>query len=322
MRTHGADAGNAVQAAANWHARFDAPDMDWNAFAAWLDADPAHREAYDAIALLDAHIIEHGGAILQALPANDSGDDEAPAPTPRRWWAGGGIAIAAVLVAVIAPQMSLFTAETMVAYYTGPAESRRIALKDGSHILLDRNSRMMLADGSAPRIELQTGTAFFDIRHDPSRALTIKAGDYEVRDIGTQFDLALSPGRLAVAVSEGQVTVAPKAGSGTQLSAGERMDIATTSGDATVRPVSADAVGAWRTGQLVYQDTPLSLVATDLSRYGGRPVSVDPAVSDMRVSGVLSIGDGSTLIQQVEALLPVKAVVAHGAVRLRGSRAR
>lgn len=316
--------GDIAMQAAQWHARLDAPDMDWEAFAAWLDADPAHREAYDMIALLDAQIDAQRDAILAMLPANDAADDQQGLGTSRsrKWWAGGGIAAAAAIAALIAPQMAMFTAETLVAYRTGPAETRMIDLKDGSHILLDRNSRLALADGDAPRVEMQSGAAYFDVRHDPSRTFVIQANNYEVRDIGTKFDIVMTPQKLGVAVSEGKVTVAPKDGDGTALGAGERIDVAMATGVARVRAVSENSVGSWRNGQLVYQDTPLALVAMDMSRYVGHPVAVDPAVGDLRVSGVFAIGDGARLVQQIEALLPIKAVVSRDGVRLVGSAAR
>ncbi len=308
--------------AAEWHARLDTPDMDWDAFALWLDVDAAHRDAYDAIALLDADVAEHRDAILSALPANDAVEDHGLVkPRRARWWVGGGIAAAAV-AALIAPQIPFFAAETLVGYQTGPTETRTIDLKDGSHILLDRNSRLALADGASPQVEMQGGAAYFDVRHDPSRAFVISAGDYEVRDIGTKFDLVMTQQKLGVAVSEGKLTVALKGGDGTAIGAGERIDVATATGEATVRPVVAASVGSWRKGQLIYRDTPLALVAMDLARYVGHPVTVDPAISDLRVSGVLSIGDGARLVQQIEALLPVKVVISQGAVRLVRSSTR
>ena len=324
MTSPASGGGDIAMQAAEWHARLDAPDMDWDAFALWLDADPANRNAYDAIALLDADIAAQRDAILSTLPANDDARDEhvAVRARARRWWAGGGLAMAAMIAVLIAPQMSMFTSETLVAYRTGPTETRMIDLKDGSHILLDRNSRLALADGAAPRVEMQGGTAYFDVRHNPKRAFLITAGDYEVRDIGTRFDVVMVPQALGVAVSEGGLTVAPKDGVGTAIRAGQRIDVATATGEARVWTIAASSVGSWRNGQLVYQDTPLALVATDLSRYVGHPVSVDPAIDDLRVSGVLAIGDGSRLIQQIEALLPVKAVVSKDAARLVRSGAR
>lgn len=309
-------------AAADWHAQLELPDMDWEAFGAWLDADPAHRVAYDVIALLDAEIEAQRDAIIASLPANDVDDDQPAVGPRRRWWISGGIATAAAIAVLFMPKMATVPTETMVAYSTGPAQTRMIDLKDGSHILLDRNSRLALADGPSPKVEMHGGAAYFDLLHDPSRAFLVQAGDYEVRDIGTKFDLVMTPQRIGVAVSEGKLVVAPKDGDGTSILAGERIDVAPQTGEAQVSRIAAASVGSWRRGQLVYQATPLALVANDLTRYVGRPVVVDPAIGDLRISGVVAIGDGSGLIQQIEALLPVKAVDARSSIRLVRSSAR
>lgn len=308
--------------AAQWHTRIDAPDMDWAAFGAWLDAGPAHRAAYDAVALLDAEIAARRDPIIASLPANDAVEDAPSHGRRRRWWIGGGMALAAAIAALVLPRMATVPDAPMVAYSTGPAQTRMIALRDGSRILLDRNSRLALADGPSPRVEMRGGAAYFDVRHDPSRAFLIQAGGYEVRDIGTKFDVVMAPGRLGVAVSEGKLTVAPRDGEGSILVAGKRIDILTQTRAATVGPVAAASVASWRTGQLVYEATPLTLVADDLARYVGRPVMVDPAIGAMRVSGVLAIRDGAELVQQIEALLPVRAVDDRGAIRLVGRAAR
>ncbi len=312
------------QEAAEWHARLDSPEMDWEAFGRWLDADPGHRAAYDSVALLDAELISSRAAIVTALPAND---DEAPpvsakARGVRRWWAGGGVAIAAAMVATMAPQMSFFAAETLVAYRTGPSETRTVNLSDGSRIIIDRNSELALNDDASPRIEMKSGNAWFDIRHDPSRALVVQAGDYQVRDIGTRFELASNAGQLSVAVAEGQVSIVPPGGEALKLAAGQRVDIATRTAEARVRNADAAAMGSWRTGRLIYDNAPLSLVATDLSRYAGKAVSVDPAITDLRLSGVLNIGDGPQLVGEVEALLPVRATVDKKRIHLAGAGQR
>jgi len=309
--------------AAEWHARIEAADMDWEAFGAWLDVDPSHRAAYDDIALLDAEIAADRAAILAVLPANDGESDSAgPAPaetahrTARRWWVGGGLAIAASLAVLVAPQLPFIAGEALVAYRTGPTETRALALKDGSRIIVDRNSELALRDGASPVIEMRGGSAYFDIRHDPDRPMVIRAGEYEVRDIGTRFDIVKTPGHLAVAVAEGKVTIAPPDGTGMVLTSGHRVDIDSRRGEAAVRPLDAANVATWRDGRLVYDNTPLALVAIDLSRYVGRTVSVDPAVADMRMSGVLTIGDGRRLVGQIEALLPIKAATEGDGIRL------
>jgi transmembrane sensor len=310
--------------AAEWHVRIDSDAMDWDGFAAWLDADPAHRAAYDAIALLDAEIVAARDAIRAAQPANDVADAAADAAAPPRtrkvrWWAGGGLAVAAGLAVVVVPQLRLPSPAAALVYRTGPGETRAIGLRDGSRIVVDRNSELALRDGASPEVEMRSGSAYFDIRHDPGRAMVIRAGDYEVRDIGTRFDVVRAPGHLAVAVAEGQVTIAEPGREGLTLAGGQRVDIAGPGGQATIRRQDAADVASWRDGRLVYDNAPLALVAVDLSRYAGRAVSVDPAVAGLRVSGVLTIGDGSRLVGQIEALLPVKATVEDHRIRLVGT---
>ncbi|UZW57346.1 FecR domain-containing protein [Sphingobium sp. JS3065] len=314
--------GDIAMEAASWHARLDAPYMDWDGFAAWLDADAAHRTAYDSVALIDADIDALRPAILAALPANDRGEVASSTGSCRYWWMGGGVAAMVALAAVVAMRLTAPNVEDIVAYATGPDTTRMIVLKDGSHILLDRNSRLALADGPSPRVDMRSGAAFFDVRHDPSRRFTIAAGAYEVRDIGTRFDLVVTPQQLSIAVSDGSVVVAPKAAKGVTIAAGKRMDVITGSGEAKVGAVDIAAIGAWRRGQLIYNAAPLTLVAADLSRYVGRQVMVDPTIGDLRLSGVLTISDGAGLVEQIEALLPVEAVERDGTMRLVGRSAR
>jgi len=312
--------------AADWHARLDSPEMDWDAFGDWLDADPVHRTAYDEIALLDTEIGAHGPTIKQLLSAND--DDRPAAITSarhigrpqRRWWWGGGLAIAASMVALLTPQLPFFAGTTPVGYRTGPGETRVIALRDGSQVTLDRNSELALNDGPAPRIDMKYGSAWFDVRHDPERAMVVSAGGYEVTDIGTKFEMTRSADHLAVSVAEGRVSVAPEGSDGTPVLAGQRFDVAPRTAQASLRTVDPDAMGSWRDGRLIYDNAPLSLVAVDLSRYAGRPVSVGSDIADMRLSGVLNIGDGSRLVGDIEALLPVEATIGKDRIRLHRAR--
>lgn len=317
----------AIDAAADWHARIDAPDMDWTAFGVWLEADPAHREAYDAVASLDAEIADAAPAIAALLPAND--DDAVQAPSPshtRRWrWAAGGAggALAAGLaLLVLAP---LATEAPTQLYTTGRADLRSVTLADGSKMEMDRGSRLSVSGGKAPVIDLADGAASFTVRHDPARTLMVRAGGYEIRDIGTRFDVVNARGRLSVAVAEGQVSVAPVGGTAidtAMLRAGQRLDIDAVTGTAERRAIAPAAVSDWRDGRLDYDGAPLPLVAADISRYAGTPLVVDPSAAGLRFSGVLTIGDGSRLVDQLRAVLPIRARRVGGVVHLGGTGAR
>jgi transmembrane sensor len=307
--------------AAGWHVASASEEMDWAAFAEWLDRDQRHRDAYDDIALLDQEIEAGREAIVTMIPANDV-EEEQPAVAQtnrRRWWAGGGVALAACLALIGMPQwMPVGPATTSSTYRTAEA-GRTIALPDGSSIALGGKTELAVADGGTS-IRMREGVAHFDIRHDPSRQMVIDAGSVQISDIGTQFDLVVGPKHTTVAVGEGRLSVTPRDGSAVMLTAGHRLDLDEAKGDATIRPTSTESVGSWREGRLVYDNSPLALVAIDIGRYSGQRISVDPQIADLRMSGVLNIGDGSKLVSQVTALLPIRADRQGGGVRLVAAR--
>jgi transmembrane sensor len=308
--------------AADWHARLDSDTMDWDAFGAWLDADPANRAAYDQIALLDAELADAAPSLRAHLPANDEPDVAGQAYGPqRRWWALGGI-VAAALVGVIgvswqraAPQ------DQLIAYSTPPTETREIALRDGSSVRLDRGTSLTINGGQQRHVELASGAAFFDIKHDPARPFSIEVGSYEIRDLGTRFSVTRRGDDISVAVAQGRVQVAGSGSDPTTINAGRSVQISMATGRAELRHIAPADVASWRNGRLVYDNTPLPLVAADMSRYGGTKLIVDPAVADIRLSGVLVIGDGSHLVEQIQALLPISTHQDGDALRL-GARAR
>ncbi|SDD02793.1 FecR family protein [Sphingomonas sp. YR710] len=307
--------------AALWHARIGGDDVDWQAFSAWLDI-PACRLAYERIALIDAEIIASAAAISAQLPANDDVEDARVPRSRKGWWAAGGTLTAGVVAGMLLLPMLTPAAEMMATYNTGPTETRTIALKDGSTIRIDRNSRLSVSDSATRRIDLAAGGAYFDIRHDPSHPLTVTAGGYEVRDVGTRFDMVHQGQRVSVAVAEGEVAVAPANGRGTPLRAGRRIDILGPSAEAAIATVNPANVGSWRDGRLIYDQAALALVATDISRYAGKTLTVDPAIADLRFSGVLTIGDGSRLVDQIQGLLPVDTRREGNRIRLVGRAAR
>ncbi len=307
--------------AAEWHVASASDDMDWAAFAEWLDRDPRHRDAYDDIALLDQEIVAGREAIVTLIPANDL-EEEQPTdarPQRRRWWVGGGIALAACLALIGMPQWMPGAPGTTSSTYRTAEAGRTVALPDGSSIALGGKTELALADGGTS-IRMREGVAHFDIRHDPSRQMTIDAGSVQISDIGTRFDLVVGPQHTTVAVGEGRLSVTPRDGSPVVLTAGHRLDLDEDKGDATIRATSPEAVGSWRQGRLVYDNSPLALVAIDIGRYSGQRISVDPQIADLRMSGVLNIGDGSKLVSQVTALLPIRADRQNDGVRLVAAR--
>ena len=318
----------AIDMAARWHARLDAPDMDWDAFGQWLEAHPSHRTAYDEISLLDAEIAQAAPVIAARLPAND---DQAIVPdaeaVPRSgWWRWAAIGTSGALAAGLALMVIAPSGEDAAqAYATGRTETRSVTLADGSRMQIDRGSRVSVSGGGSPVIEIAQGAANFAVRHDPSRVLLVRAGGYEIRDLGTRFDVVSARGRVAVTVAEGSVSVTPVDGApsdATTVQGGQRLDIVPAQQIAARRQVDPARVSDWTDGRLDYDGAPLPLVVADISRYADSPLTVDPSAANLRFSGVLTIGDGSRLVDQLRAVLPIRARRIGGVVHLGATGAR
>lgn len=302
----------ATEEAWRWHTALQGDDADWDGFTLWLEADPAHRATYDAVAVIDATLDDQRDRLEPIVPAIP---DRAMRPVTRRWMAWGGGAIAAAVALFLAVPMAHQGPATQD-YRTSAGQTREIALVDGSRITLGPSSRLRIAGGQQQDMTLEGG-ALFDIRHDPDRALTISTGGQQISDIGTRFDVLALPGHVRVSVAEGRVAVGQPGGSGAiELSAGRGIAIDTAAHAAQIRDIPTQDVGSWRAGRLVYNDAPLSLVAADLSRYVGREVVASPDVAARRFSGVLASGDGADLVDELGEVMGLETRAEGNRLRL------
>ncbi|WP_447930823.1 FecR family protein [Sphingopyxis fribergensis] len=278
-----ADMANAEARAIDWLIRQRDPDFDdWDGFADWLAEDPEHNAVYDAVASLDRD--------LDALPA-------APEPSviampgasrrpSRRIWFGGAMA-AALVGAISLSSLGLLGNEGRIETEAG--EHRTIALADGSKIEINGASVIEI-DKDRPRFaRLETGEAMFHVVHHDDDPFVVETGDAKIVDLGTAFNVVRRDRRTSVAVSEGIVLYNPDrdkvrlvAGKGIEARDGDRQP-------PVVQDVDVASIGGWRSGLLVYNGTPLAVVAEDLKRTAGMQVSIAPEASDLSFRGALII---------------------------------
>lgn len=302
------------ETAARWHFRQAADDMDWDGFTQWLEADPRHRAAYDAVALLDERI-----ALARPLLARFAAEN---APAPRRisplvgWGSGAAAVAAAVALAFMQfPASSPVTPHLEEVAYRAPAgQVRNLQLADGLTAAVSPGSELRVASRDAPIV--LDGSAFFNVRHDAAHPLVIKAGGYEIRDIGTRFEVMSGSGMLRVAVIEGRVSVKPDSSrNGVEVSAGQVLTFG-PGGAPELRSGKGTGVASHRGRTLVYDQIPLGLVAADISRYGGQPIEVDPAFARRPFSGVIAPGDRAAMAATLAELTGLHARTDGDAIRL------
>lgn len=270
--------------AAQWHVASHGDAMDWDAFTLWLEADPRHAAAYDAVARTDALLADHAAELAddQADHANDAADHGAASARRRALprFAAAAIAAAAGIALVLGwPQPQALITRT-------GDTARVIALADGSQITLAPRSLLTVAGN---RLALD-GEAHFAIRHDPSRALQIAAGPVTIDDIGTTFDIATSAGDggVRIAVTEGSVTATARFDATVHLGQGDGVQFQAGTPPRVVAGRSLGLTG-WTSGALSYDNAPLALVAEDIARLTGTQITVAPDLATRRFSGSLSL---------------------------------
>jgi transmembrane sensor len=293
--------------AIEWHLRLSNPAasaQDWEDFTNWLEADPVNTDIYDRVALADADLSDTLTITKSdpALPQNDN------APAPAKWYQRRGflaIAASAALAVLISPV--LMSGRDLQRYETKLGETREIALSDGSQIAMNGGTRLALDKKSNRFARIDAGEAVFTIRHDPANPFVVETVDSTLRDLGTVFNVRQDDGVLEVAVAQGAVQYNPHDEAVT-VTAGNRLVISRDRPVPVVSKADPVSVGGWRQGRLTYQETPISMIAVDLTRTLGTRVNVSKDVADRRFTGVIRIDQDRTIFfRRLESLLSVRA---------------
>jgi transmembrane sensor len=281
--------------AARWAARIDrAPlaDADAAALAYWLAADTRHLGAFAR-----AQAVLASADRARALGPGLAAPAPAMALSRRRMF---GLAVAAAGVAAAAvPALRL--AGTIFGgrrLETRRGEVQLVSLEDGSRITLDTDSRVVTRfDVDARRVELIAGEALFDVARDRSRPFIVRAGDTEVRAIGTSFSVGVRPdGAVKVLVREGLVDVRKvRAAAGVSVPANRLALVpaqAPVPAPVVLPPDEVSRQLAWREGMLAFENERLDAAAAQFARYSDVPIRIsDEALAGRRISGWFSASD-------------------------------
>ncbi|MET0364638.1 MAG: FecR domain-containing protein [Sphingobium sp.] len=267
-----------------WHIAMPTMTEDrWHAFVEWLEADPAHASAYDAVTLADARL-------AQVPPVNVitlSPRRPLYAMSRKPIWIGG--ALAASLAALFAVTTQLRGPQDQsYSVTTAAGSTRTIAMGEGSAVTLNGGTRMAFDKANPRSASLDEGEALFSVHHDAKQPFEVALGRFRVVDLGTVFNIARGKGRLSIAVSEGSVLFDPDGArltlrGGDAITVDEKANIVTRG--------KALKVGGWRNGEMEFSDAALSDVAEAIHRRTGTeiivgvPLSNTPFTGNVRITG-------------------------------------
>ncbi len=307
-------------AAASWDARLRSgrpTPQDQRAFQAWLQSDARHQITHDQLQASLRTLRSH--ADLPELSAlRDEARNFVQKSQRRRIMtrvsAGIGMAAAGLLFFVM-PQadnsaINLRPLVAEVTYTTANDEHSKVTLADGSVVTLDSDSRMAVRLSAARRdISLLSGRALFKVAKDNSRPFVVKAGSRTITALGTLFDVRVTPREMRVTLAEGSVSVKPVAAGRKArpqiLKPRQQLVVVTGAPNASLRTVDIDNALAWVDRQFFFEDEPLASAVDEMNRYADRKIVVDPAVADLRISGMFRVNNQAGFIEALKMTLPV-----------------
>ena len=104
---------------------------------------------------------------------------------------------------------------------------------------------------------------------------------------------------------------------GGDLIPGERLQVANAAAPPKVDRPPLEAVTAWRSGEILLDDTPLSQAIAELNRYSPTPLEIEsPEVASLRVSGIFKSGESESFARTVAAQYGLAVVEQPGRILL------
>lgn len=204
-------------------------------------------------------------------------------------------------------------------YSTGQGEQLRVALDDGSVLVLGPSTRADVRfDANERRIVLRQGRVMATTGEDAdvaqSRPFFVETGHGRIRALGTRFSVALAgkDGQEGegseVQVFDDAVHIRPASGAGARTLEARQRAWLDAQGVQDIGMLDADA-DAWADGLLVAREMKLRDLVAALAPYRRGRIACDADVADLPVSGVFSLTDTDHTLSLVEKSLPVRVAM-------------
>jgi len=147
----------------------------------------------------------------------------------------------------------------------------QIILADGTEVFLNKQTKIIYPksfDSKIRNVEME-GEAYFQVKPDPTKPFIIKSGNARIEVLGTSFNVRNeSDGTTIVSVNSGKVSLKnQKTQEVVYLTKGEKGIIKKNQvSESTNQELNYQS---WKTGVLIFKNTPMSKVFTDIETYYG-----------------------------------------------------
>jgi len=216
--------------------------------------------------------------------------------------------LAALLLGLVAVDRFEPLATLSADYRTGTGERLTVVLPDRSVLHLDTRSAVDLAfDGSRRAIVLRAGEIAIETAHGDAaeqRPFVVLTPEGRLRALGTRFVVRIDERRARVSVQQGAVALHPGDGPvEAVVQAGQSRWLA-ESGSTPAASRGFDEDG-WVDGVIAGRNIRMADLLAELGRYRHGVVLCDPAVAELRVSGVFHVRDSDRALQFLAQTQPI-----------------
>jgi len=173
-----------------------------------------------------------------------------------------------------------------------PGVRSKIILPDGTKAWLNSESTIKYAvpfNKNSREVTI-SGEAFFDVKKNARVPFVVKSGNTKVTVLGTRFNYKAyeNDGNIEIVLEEGEIKLSANKNNFQReklMKPGERAIVDKTTGIMQVINEPVYKYIAWYTEKLVFDETPMPEVATQLGRWYGIEVIIqDPAIRKYRIT--------------------------------------
>jgi transmembrane sensor len=284
----------------------------------WRAQSAEHEQAFDAALAAWVSIDDHAAAAPVLAMRRDALER---AHRTRHRWPLQRVA-AFIVLGLLAPLLVWLAMRSPPPenYRTSLGEQRVIVLADGTRMSLDAKSQVAVSYSRDLRaIELLAGRANFEVTKDLTRPLKVKIGERSVVALGTVFTVEREPHDLVVTLLEGKVAVSAGGSNDTPIELAPRQELTLSDdGKASVRPdIDPELALAWREGKLIFDNEPLARVVARMNNYVSTPITVQPDLADLPISGVFKAGDVEAFIDAVKTYFAIEVIRTANGIQLK-----
>jgi ferric-dicitrate binding protein FerR (iron transport regulator) len=219
---------------------------------------------------------------------------------------------AAVLIMTIGVGLAAYIRYTdnTVEVVTAEDNTKELLLADGSKVWLNGSSKIRYKehfDTQRREVYLE-GEAYFEVAKDQSRPFIIRAHHSTTEVLGTSFNVRapLADDKVVVTVNSGKVSLyGARPAEKVMLVKGDRGVFSIQAGQVIKARNTDRNFISWKTGKIVFDNTPFDTVAAVLSRHYRKAITIERPMAGCRLTSTFEHQPLAGILEELAAMMSI-----------------